>query len=39
MKKLRESGLLKFIAGILLGLGLIVGIVSGIFAVGAVSED
>ena len=39
MKKLRESGLLKFIAGILLGLGLIAGIVSGIFAVGAVSED
>ena len=39
MNKLRESGLLKFIAGILLGLGLIVGIVSGIFAVGAVSED
>ncbi|MBQ9936320.1 MAG: HAMP domain-containing histidine kinase [Lachnospiraceae bacterium] len=39
MKKLRESGLLKFIAGILLGLGLIAGIVSGIFTVGAVSED
>ena len=39
MKKLRESGLLKFVAGILLGLGLIAGIVSGIFAVGAVSED
>ena len=39
MKKLRESGLLKFVAGILLGLGLIVGIVSGIFTVGAVSED
>lgn len=39
MKKLRESGLLKFIAGITLGLGLIAGIVSGIFAVGAVSED
>lgn len=39
MKKLRESGLLKFVAGILLGLGLIVGIVSGVFAVGAVSED
>lgn len=39
MKKLRESGLLKFIAGILLGLGLIAGIVSGILTVGAVSED
>lgn len=39
MKKLRESGLLKFIAGLLLGLGLIAGMVSGILTVGAVSED
>lgn len=39
MKKIRESELLKFIVGILLGLGLIAGIVSGILTVGAVSED
>ncbi len=39
MKKLRESGLLKFVAGIMLGLGLIAGIVSGILTVGAISED
>ena len=39
MKKLRESGLLKFVAGILLGLGLIAGIVSGIFFGWALYED
>ena len=39
MKKLRESGLLKFIAGILLGLGIIAGIVSGIFFGWALYED
>lgn len=39
MKKLKENGLLKFVAGVLLGLGLIAGIVSGILTVGAISED
>ncbi len=39
MRKLRESGLLKFLAGILLGLGLITGIVSGIFFGWALYED
>lgn len=39
MSKIRESGLLKFLAGLFLGIGIIAGIVSGIFAVGAISED
>ena len=39
MKKLRESGLLKFIAGVILGLGIIAGIASGLFFAGAMMED
>ncbi len=39
MSKIRESGLLKFVAGLFLGLGIIAGILSGITCVYAYYED